>query len=1725
MKKTVLSLLSLILAAIMLMSVFTSCSWGDPGNDPENPVESDSSESESGSESESDEGEEAPTPPDLSKIGNGLLISHANSLMNGVNAYFTDGKRTDFMLENQNMSLEYALTASKYQAITSLKNKAGNSYIEGTADIFVKMTNGNVFYASGSSKPATANLYRLGYYMYEARFEEQNFMGTPIEDDALSLSLSSVGKNEVKVTENSDGSLNVIVANTTDPFVLLKNINYSADDYPYLQITVKANTKSTRGITFYLATEDKSMSAANTVLVSPSEEYTTYLVPLFRTSWYTGKVTALRIDFPSEAGSKGEAYDIKEVKLLKGNIEGTPEALGLNRSFFVYSDKLHHVIQIATDQVATENIAAVGMETKIAKSTVAKLIVKDKNGAHSSLKDVDWDSAEAVGFDINGAGIFGYILPAGEKTDRLEVIDDGENYVVIQSRTPENGTIQPSATYNADTKKYEAIVDNNANDLFMGQRIYTDENHDFDAFLLEAHIERNPLGSNNIVINKRDSSYDADYECPLCGKIYADYVNTCADCNENIKPIEHPNMYFMGYDSLRGIYAVNVPGESFNPPYFQYPNKYINATVLINGDEYDRSIYFMTYASTGCLECAVILDENKMMLPIPIEVGKNFSEGNGERNLWNIQDNTYSEAIIPMKIKAASSQIYSVLNLYQNWGQYPLKQVSWIQFYAPYYHLSTGVTETNCIVPYYSCKNARGLGTLPDHRAMSAHLWSGQPQHTSGGSHRWLMYTDANGVYSASENTLDYIDSYGPVYADVFMDYLSDDGKIKVSYSHMEFPQTDENRAYYEMKYEVLEDVSFKDFSRDFCFYDVGDNDAVGSYVNVGYLDENNQSVIVDAAKDEESFKYVLGDKCPYFSFFNMPDYDRESTSAEGFTNLSFLVHSYEFTINGKKSDAHFAIINEDNRVRISLDLEKVTLKAGDSFTINAIVMPWGDEKLDYAKVGDQNVRNVRENTLLNPLTVTAVENCEIIESTFLPRVKSTNGKNATFTLTGGQNNVAVRVYGLCTLTAPKIQELVDGKWVDYQISSAYKPDRFGNAFYYDGYSVHYDEDGTFSYSFIVPMDYTDKDGRTFRFDASEDFTEWPKRLPEIESNEEDLPMNAFVDALGVMAEAQAQAGKMFSNIEMSSDGSYVTLSSNSKAQEAYFTVWQGNGGRTVTGQYLVLKYRLPSTNTRKHNYFEIFTSTVGEDKVCFGISRAFINDGQWHTLVIDLSTWESSAFKADESGEYKALNARLDLYNEYYADGNSIDIEFFGMSDSLEEIRAYEKVDTINVFSKGGSIVSYDKQGNEIETPSDNATSSTVEGFNLYLSTSAITSAALSDSGHSGKTVSSADGSYVTLHYDKERARLESYVTLFAGNRAPTGQYLVLKYRAPKPAGTIEIYCSTEAEKAGTGLNFNLNSDKNYTFIADNQWHTVVIDLSKVIKNDNFKANAAGEYIAKFIRLDLFNFSSAKDDDYSVDIAYIGFCDDYEKATSHDENTWFYDGEKSLNVSTGEPLTPPTGEQGGGDTGITDATSSIPGFNVYIDPTKLTSAGKNTLWKDCVSMSEDGNYTSFKNYVNATSDDHKKEIYVNLYSSSEKKATGQYAVIKYKANVQQGSITLWSSTQNPGASGSNNFDINGPGHSNGLFIADNEWHIVIVDLSKLISTYTATEGKYVATHLRVDFFNFDKPRDPADTLAQIDVAYVGLCDDYTEILGYDTSVENILFFDGTVQTIANKAQ
>ncbi len=993
------------------------------------------------------------------------LIEYAERIANGVSYYYPNAKRESAILENKQMSLIYALTEAGNKQVSSLKSYKGATYLENTMDIFVRMKSGDVFYASGSEDNPTTNLYRFGYYFYQARYEGQNFLSTQNVTAEKVLNHMEVSQfNNTERVSIANNELQIKLISTNDPYICLSDAKHPADDYNMMQITIKADP-GIRSAGLYIIAGSKSgfnNTQKTDIPIVADGNYHTYLIPLFLLPDYTENLKGIRFDLD---GNRGSTYTIKEIKLLSANVENLPASISIARTFNVYSDKMHHMLQVSA-QLPQEGIAEIGMITKIAENTVEKLIVKDKNGLHETLDGVDFASAEYIGFDIKKAGIFGYIMPYDNQSGWMKVTLENGFYVIEQAKSPKDGTILPSEK---DT--------NNANDLFMGQRLYTDITHTFDKFLAEAEEERHPLNEKNFVIDTENSA----------------------------------SASFGGYDALRGIYVLNFSGSGSG---YYRPNYYPNVKFEVIGDKSDRKIYVMAYSDVGTVEGAALLDDRDMMLPILIEVGKNFSEAMGERNLYNIDDPVYSEAIFPLVVNAEQKYGYNILNLYQNWGRFPLKQISWIQFRNPYYHLSTGETETNCITPYYETRRGRGLGVLPDFRAMSAAPFSGQ-QRNSGGTHYFLQYTDADGNYYTSENTYDILGSFGLQYADVTMGYLSDDGKIKITYNHMEVAQTDENRTYHEMSYEFLDDISFKDFAKDFSFYSVRSIDPVGVYTMFGYLDKDNKHHIVDAKMaGDNAVYYTLGDNAPYFSYMKMTE-DRANKS--GYINLALLIGEYEFIIGGEKAEPNFVAADLGGVVSLSLDLKEVTFKKGDKITINCILLPWGSQDTVYdgsnGKAPDQNVRDVRQNTLLDPAKATANKDCRVIDTAFVPMLKTTNGKSAEFTLSGGENNIAVRVYGFDMLTVPKIYENKNGTWVEYEVSSAKAPDVGGNRHEYDGYTVYYDGDDTFSYAFMATMEKGAE--RQFKIVADGNYTEWKKE--DVSSNEREDYLDIYIDPIELM--------------------------------------------------------------------------------------------------------------------------------------------------------------------------------------------------------------------------------------------------------------------------------------------------------------------------------------------------------------------------------------------------------------------------------------------------------------------------------------------------------------------------------------------------------------------------------------------------------------------------------
>ena len=929
-------------------------------------------------------------------------ISYAHSVANGVQGYYTDGNRGAFLMTNQTMTVVNEMATGGNRQVSTFVNEYGVPYLRDTMSAYVE-AGGKRLYSKDSTDSGSMNIFLYGAYHYETHIRGQNFGDSRVVDetvepvDILKKVGSFSGNNATAVKDRKTGALTITVESPDDPYVNFGGrYGFSADTYDALLVTMR--TEHAADAVFYLAAGSHGGIDGSQLVsfsVTPGE-MRTYLVPLNNVKDYGGTLKSLRIDVGAKAG---ETVEITEIKAVKTTASDVP-AVGLDRVLYTYPDKLNTAIHlVTTDEV--KNMTAYGMETAIDKSRVKSMLVIDGKGEHTSLEGVDWSSAVAVAFDIDRAGVFGYILTLDKGVGTMTVTEKDGYYVIDQKA--------------AAKSSYK-----NLEDIYLSQRIYNDATHDFEGFRKAVREERNPL---TVTVTSKTFN----------GKS-------------------------LGYDALRGSYRMDLQGTEFNDAYYRNPDLHYRVDVEVTGDSTDRNIYMYTHVPNGALECAVLLDSQNRVLPYLMQVCKNF-QGENEEPIYDHGDPSYGEAYFPMVVKSGETVKFSVLNLYQNWGKFPLKQISSIQFHIAYYHLSTGVTETNCIAPYFVY--GKDKWTLPDFRAMSAPLWAGQPQHTSAGRLYFLHYTDAEGKEYASENTVDEIVSHGPTYADVWMNYITDDGRISVDYRHMEMPQSDENRTYYEIRMKVLEDISFNDFKKDFTIFSM-DGRSV-TYERFAYLDENNQVVVKPASTNTEESFIKLGDKSPFISYSYAP-------ATADYVNMALIIKDSTITIGGEAYTGGFLTSDTRNGInyaRLTLDLGKVTLKAGDEINVNLILMPWGSQLTPSEDIS--SVTNVRNDTCLDPIK-TDVKVGTLIPDVYMPLIKAEN-QTAEFTLSGADNRMTVRVFGFEGYEKPIIEEYVNGAWVAYDTASEKNK--------YDGYMVHYDGDGTYSFSFVVDMsgDVT----RTFR--------------------------------------------------------------------------------------------------------------------------------------------------------------------------------------------------------------------------------------------------------------------------------------------------------------------------------------------------------------------------------------------------------------------------------------------------------------------------------------------------------------------------------------------------------------------------------------------------------------------------------------------------------------------
>lgn len=1596
---------------------------------------------------------------DISHVGNGEdvgIVDNAANLANGVTSYFgtaagvldgddttnptVDGNRENYVVENSNMNLYYPLASASKKAagnqLVTITNKAGSAYVSNTMDVYVTTSNGT-YYASNSSKDATANIYRYGHYYYDIHAYGQNFLDAVVNESSISddkksgFALSKfiqmtdywlyqsykanasagISCNSDQAETAYDGGVLAFSIAGGDPYIYTNDQEFSAntDTYNAVQITmtVESTTKvdfryTTYATTDWAAEEDAGhMVSFETIADGAKHTYTVYFNE-------TVDIYDVRLDFN---GAKGENVTLESINFVTIDLGNAPQLM-LDRGLHTYTDKMHQVISIVAPYSEVSDIQEIGMTTVVENVSNAFIMTKTSTeegvsvSAGSSVSDVIY-----VGFYIKGVGVFGYILPYGDDSSTITVSRGSgsagkKTYTITQTiKPPENETItiaqqlscNSSSELDAYRETYTSIgtslnIYNSPTAFYFGQRIYTDTETTFDKFLEEAYIERNPLTKENIKINT-DKTPDATFD---------------------------------GYDGYRGMYAFTIPENiGFNPGYYYAQNFHGAVSFSVTGDSYDRNMYVMAY-SYGCsIEGGAVLDKDDTLLPIQTEVAKNFNH-EFEEPIWLWGDVGYSEVRIPVYVNAGETEELTVLQTYMNWGQYPLKQISSIQFFAPYYHLSTGVTESNCIANYYV--HGKDFDTLPDHRAASAPFWSeengdingdgfadGDPQHDNAGYHRWLQYTDSAGNKNASEPISSVINSSGLTYADIDMTYISDDGNIKVTYTHMEMPQLDENRAYYEMRYEVLADVTISDFANNFSFYSTYGYGQ--GYQKFGYY---GTSGAVNGISTDTTATYTLDSNCPYFDM-----YDIDNEGGINNANSSFIIGAYDFSGCSALSGKSF-IVNVENRMAtLSLNAGDVTLSAGDTFVIYAVVMPWGHED----STDDTLVQNVRSNTFVDPIKATAVENATVdTSSKFLPTVETTNGLDATFTIghsgtPATRNNMGVnitfRVDGFKVLTIPKLYEQIDGEWVRVELSSINTADKAGNAHNYDGYFVHYDAvSKTYSYSFVTNINGS---ARTFKVSVDETYVDFTENHSDTYYDANSIYMAALYGSGFYTPTDDSDEEK---GVVLSDNGDFVTLK-NGNTVDANTKTFKIVGGSAV--KYMVIKYRIDSNNT--NDKFQFYMNTNGANlndstgKFDLYYDSVVKQTGTWQVMVVDLASIvaerELTDMVASSVGTYSLANFRFDPFT--VASVDSFDVAYIGFCRELQTAIDWNSDMDI-------SDISY-VTGQEASSPIQNQLdqiqlNEKYKDMNVVFTGDSL-AGIMTDSSYD-KDITSAninDDGTVTVKYGSTGDAYFGFTT----SKTATGKYLVMKYKTAD--GVTNKYTNSSFYALAYDAS-GVYTEHATTFgaYADGEWHTLVLDLTKL--GNGVTIGDDGQYYVTAFRADLFDSFSASG---TVYFEYIGLCDEisdipvdvgefveYGADYKNNVDAIYADGDEATNlkesVATSGSLTATT-VQYSGWAGVGNGTIGFAANSIYYVVTD--AEGDET--KMPLTYSSDGTGTNiYHNYNRSDIQDAVASLgtgtvgYVVKFTADLSKWNGQTVTISIREAVDGvAAVELYSVTVN----------------------------------------------------------------------------------------------------------------
>ncbi|MBE6585451.1 MAG: hypothetical protein E7645_02865 [Ruminococcaceae bacterium] len=193
------------------------------------------------------------------------------------------------------------------------------------------------------------------------------------------------------------------------------------------------------------------------------------------------------------------------------------------------------------------------------------------------------------------------------------------------------------------------------------------------------------------------------------------------------------------------------------------------------------------------------------------------------------------------------------------------------------------------------------------------------------------------------------------------------------------------------------------------------------------------------------------------------------------------------------------------------------------------------------------------------------------------------------------------------------------------------------DATYYDGVAA-LDENAKGKYLYNVTLTYTVD--------------------PEIPVNPAELKPVYLID--GEML--NVSGGQGIADATYDYEGGYITYTATAADPNTHGQNFVPAG--TILGRYLVLKYRTSSEKAQGECFVGTSAGASGPDNVRY---PAYVTDGEWHTLIADLSV----------SKEWSADGLTNHFRNDILIDkGHSIDIEYYAFFNTLKEATYYAEND-----------------------------------------------------------------------------------------------------------------------------------------------------------------------------------------------------------------------------------------------------------------------------------------------------------------------------------------------------------------------------------------------------------------------------------------------------------------